>query len=221
MTVLEPEARNVNDLFQRIAEDVSDVRAHPGSDLVYPPPEDQHRTTSGDQFLHKGLSAVHSGPRSARPEPPDRGATDPKIRAGDHGSCTQSELEPARRARRRTPLLLCLGTSEPSLDPLDPNVWMLASLPSQTLWAVCDRSSRSSWPEGRTAALERHRFPRDHHLVRPAPVQVGADRPLEIVHEGVHLLVRRSPACDPAGRGILLGASLGWTHGARTGACAR
>ena len=36
-------------------------------------------------------------------------------------------------------------------------------------------------------------LPVDHHLVHPAPVEVGADRPLEVVDEGVHLLVRLSP----------------------------
>src|SRR5215210_3678336 len=35
--------------------------------------------------------------------------------------------------------------------------------------------------------------PVEHHLIHPAPVEVGADRPLEVVDEGVHLLVRRSP----------------------------
>ena len=33
----------------------------------------------------------------------------------------------------------------------------------------------------------------DHHLVHPAPVEVGADRPLEVVDEGVHLGVRLGP----------------------------
>jgi hypothetical protein len=33
----------------------------------------------------------------------------------------------------------------------------------------------------------------DRHLVHPAPVEVGADRPLEVVDEAVHFLVRRSP----------------------------
>jgi len=32
-----------------------------------------------------------------------------------------------------------------------------------------------------------------HHLVHPSPVEVGADRPLEVVDEGVDLLVRLSP----------------------------
>jgi hypothetical protein len=40
---------------------------------------------------------------------------------------------------------------------------------------------------------EGERLPRDHHLVYPAPVEVGADRPLEVVDEGVDLLVRLSP----------------------------
>src|SRR5207247_3372724 len=36
-------------------------------------------------------------------------------------------------------------------------------------------------------------LPVDHHLVHPAPVEVGADPPLELVDEGVHLLIRRGP----------------------------
>ena len=36
-------------------------------------------------------------------------------------------------------------------------------------------------------------LPEDHRLVHPAPVEVGADRPLEVVDEGVHLLVGRGP----------------------------
>ena len=36
-------------------------------------------------------------------------------------------------------------------------------------------------------------LPVGHHLVHPAPVEVGADRPLEVVDEAVHLLVRRGP----------------------------
>src|SRR5215203_3674144 len=36
-------------------------------------------------------------------------------------------------------------------------------------------------------------LPDGHHVVYPAPVEVGADRALEVVDEGVHLLVRRSP----------------------------
>ena len=33
----------------------------------------------------------------------------------------------------------------------------------------------------------------DHRLLHPAPVQVGADRPLEVVHEPVNVRVRRGP----------------------------
>jgi uncharacterized damage-inducible protein DinB len=36
-------------------------------------------------------------------------------------------------------------------------------------------------------------LPGAHHLVHPAPVEVGPNRPLEGVEEGVHLLVRRGP----------------------------
>ena len=38
-----------------------------------------------------------------------------------------------------------------------------------------------------------HVLPGDHRLVHPAAVEVGADRPLEVVDEGVHLLVGGSP----------------------------
>src|SRR3989442_7036360 len=36
-------------------------------------------------------------------------------------------------------------------------------------------------------------FPVPHHVVHPASVEVGTDAPLEVVDEGVDLLVRRSP----------------------------
>ena len=36
-------------------------------------------------------------------------------------------------------------------------------------------------------------LPGEHHLEHPPPVEVGADRPLEVVDERVHLLVRHAP----------------------------
>jgi len=36
-------------------------------------------------------------------------------------------------------------------------------------------------------------LPGDHDLIHAAPVEIGAYRPLEVVDEGVHLLVRLSP----------------------------
>src|SRR5438128_85634 len=46
--------------------------------------------------------------------------------------------------------------------------------------------------------LEWQRFPRDHHLVHAPAVEVGTGRTLEVVHEAVHLLVRRGPVEVPA-----------------------
>src|SRR5215218_5762856 len=36
-------------------------------------------------------------------------------------------------------------------------------------------------------------LPTDHRFVHPTPVQVSADRPLEVVNESMHLLVRDGP----------------------------
>src|ERR1019366_8108570 len=37
------------------------------------------------------------------------------------------------------------------------------------------------------------RLPKEHRLVHTAPVEVDADRPLEVVDEAVHLRVRSTP----------------------------
>jgi len=47
--------------------------------------------------------------------------------------------------------------------------------------------------EGRLVRHGVRALPVDHRLVHPAPVEVGANRPLEVIDEGMHLLVRRSP----------------------------
>src|SRR5207248_1338102 len=40
-------------------------------------------------------------------------------------------------------------------------------------------------------------LPEGHRLVYPAAIEVGADRPLEVVYEGMHLVVRGGPI-EPA-----------------------
>ena len=46
---------------------------------------------------------------------------------------------------------------------------------------------------GRLGGQVRPMLPEDHRLVHPPPEKVGADRPHEVVHERVHLLVRLGP----------------------------
>ena len=70
--------------------------------------------------------------------------------------------------------------------------------PSPASWSTRScrppaRSPRSPAWQGGWSAKVCAVSQESHHLVHPAPVEVGADRPLEVVDEGMHLLVRRSP----------------------------
>jgi hypothetical protein len=47
--------------------------------------------------------------------------------------------------------------------------------------------------DGRLLGEARVRFPADHRLVQPTPVEVGADLPLQVGDERVHLVVRLRP----------------------------
>src|SRR6266508_4087468 len=48
-------------------------------------------------------------------------------------------------------------------------------------------------PDERWLLRKVHGLPGKHHLIHPAAVEVGADRTLEFVDEGVYLLVRLGP----------------------------
>ena len=50
---------------------------------------------------------------------------------------------------------------------------------------------------GRVAGLFVQGLPDGHHLVHPPPVKMGAQRPHQVVDEGVHLLVRLGPVEAP------------------------
>ena len=68
----------------------------------------------------------------------------------------------------------------------------VSSVLEYTILSAARQIAAKSRDHGRLV-FELERLPGEHHLVQPPPVEVRPDRPLEVVDERVHLLVRLAP----------------------------
>ena len=151
------------------------------------------RSSSSSRFLRTsrgGRRACHLR------RGPARGTAGTRRRARASIARAASSAPPTARSPAASP---SVGGPPPGRSRARSVSWRSSPSPESWRRRSCRPTARSGeiLHDRRLLGQLARALPEDHRLVHPPPVQVRPDRPLELVDERVHLLVRRRPV-EPA-----------------------